>query len=1369
MDYNIGLDDGTNSVGFAAIDDNKHLVRAKGSNIIGARLFGAAAKAEERRSFRTTRRRLKRRKWRLGLLNEIFAPHLAEIDENFLARLRQSNLVGSDPLKMDTKSYLFGDQDDHGFRKDNPTIYHLRQKLMTEDRKFDLREVYLAIHHLVKYRGHFLYATPMSQFKTGDLNLQENFRRLNELFRQMMPETPFELDVRSLKKVESILLDESLSKSDRQKTLLAKVYMHSSEDNKKQKKANKDIATNILKAILGLKVKFDTIFQLDTDKETAKDWTFSLADGDVEDKQNQLFELMDGNQIEVFNILSMLHTGCLLTSILSDDHGGRFETISESMVYRYEQHRDHLKLLKIFEKQVDEKTAAKLKKAYDDYIDGDKGKKISQEDFAKTVEKQLDDSKIAQQIKTEIRLGKFMPKQRTRENAVIPRQLQQQELDRIIEMQSKYYPWLAELSPNESRRHDAKYMLDELIAFRIPYYIGPMVTPEAQKKGSNASFAWMVRKESGRITPWNFEQKVDKKKSANQFIRRMTSTDTFLLGEPVLPANSLLYQRFTVLNELNMIKINGEKITRDQKQAVFEKLFKNHTNVSVKLLQTFLRSEGEYKASEAIEITGLSNETKFNSKLTSYIDYRKIFGDRVDRPDLQKDFESMIEWSTVFEEGSMYQEKLAEIDWLTEDEQKKLGRLHYKGWGKLSHKLLAELVNDQGERIIDELWNTTHNFQQIRRQDDFKKQIQLANQGSLDETDIESQLEDLRTSPENKRAIRQMISIVDDIKNAMHGQAPKRIFVEFSRDDENMNHTRTVSRADQVKNAYQKAAQEISDLPEFNEHDADKNGKMADKFFLYYMQAGKDPYTGNDINMDDPNKYDIDHILPRSFTWDDSLDNRVLTEKDANNQKGDHLPQTIFGQTQSNLWLQLKRAHLISERKYRNLTLDETHLSKYGASGFINRQLVDTRQIIKYAVEILAHRYPDTEIVTIKADLNHQFREHYHLYKNRNVNDYHHGFDAYLSGFIGEYLLETYPKLKGYLVYGDYSKKISDDFHAKNLLYHFFHQFDYRVKLKDGNEPVDLIPSKQKDIFDYLVHVYFFKKMLVTKAVHVHSGAMYKQTLFKAIDDSSYGKKGQNKTLIPAKRNRPTALYGGYTQRVEAFATLIKEHGKSEDVYRLKGIPMLYLSEIRRTEKSYLKDKLKQILIKLDPKKLNEENFEVLIPIVSKNQLVIDNGKKMTIGGSENVQNAQQLVLSWSSIDELRKPANKLQDEDDERMLAIYDEVSNQVENYFPLYERDPFKKIFSKNRNLFEDMPTKTKFKDGKPAEVGKKQVIDNILKGLHANADRVNLSEIGNKADFGRFQYRGGIKLSPNAQIIYQSPTGLFERRVAIKDIKA
>lgn len=66
-----------------------------------------------------------------------------------------------------------------------------------------------------------------------------------------------------------------------------------------------------------------------------------------------------------------------------------------------------------------------------------------------------------------------MPKQRTKDNGAIPHQLHQQELDRIIENQQQYYPWLAELNPNSKRQTVAKYKLDELVAFRVPYYVGP--------------------------------------------------------------------------------------------------------------------------------------------------------------------------------------------------------------------------------------------------------------------------------------------------------------------------------------------------------------------------------------------------------------------------------------------------------------------------------------------------------------------------------------------------------------------------------------------------------------------------------------------------------------------------------------------------------------------------------------------------------------------------------------------------------------------------------------------------------------------------------------------------------------------------------
>ena len=65
------------------------------------------------------------------------------------------------------------------------------------------------------------------------------------------------------------------------------------------------------------------------------------------------------------------------------------------------------------------------------------------------------------------------------------------------------------------------------------------------------------------------------------------------------------------------------------------------------------------------------------------------------------------------------------------------------------------------------------------------------------------------------------------------------------------------------------------------------------------------------------------------------------------------------------------------------------------------------------------------------------------------------------------------------------------------------------------------------------------------------------------------------------------------------------------------------------------------------------------------------------------------------------------------------------------------------------------------------KEDVLNNMLDGLHANASFGNLKKIKVSTPFGQLQVPTGIKLSPNAELIYQSPTGLTERRVKLKDL--
>ena len=90
--YYLGFDIGTNSVGWAVTDENYNLCKFKKKSMWGIRLFEDAKTAEERRGQRASRRRLQRRKQRIGLLQEIFAEEINKVDETFFIRLNESRL-----------------------------------------------------------------------------------------------------------------------------------------------------------------------------------------------------------------------------------------------------------------------------------------------------------------------------------------------------------------------------------------------------------------------------------------------------------------------------------------------------------------------------------------------------------------------------------------------------------------------------------------------------------------------------------------------------------------------------------------------------------------------------------------------------------------------------------------------------------------------------------------------------------------------------------------------------------------------------------------------------------------------------------------------------------------------------------------------------------------------------------------------------------------------------------------------------------------------------------------------------------------------------------------------------------------------------
>jgi len=1346
--YGVGLDIGSNSVGWTVVDGNGRLKRVKGKVAIGARLFKEGQAAADRRGFRTTRRRLKRVKWRLRLLREIFDKPISKVDENFFARRKYSAISPRDPQYDGLAKTLFNDRTDKEFFEKYPTIYHLRQALMTEKRQFDIREIYLAIHHIVKYRGNFLRTGNADAYRTVPLDLTKAFKKITDLLTQLDIELNLELtsDPAKIGQIKAILLRNDLSRSDQQKQIVPLIYLVTGMTSD-QKKRQKSVASELAKALVGNKANVATFTLTEIDATDKKDWSFEM--GSLQDALPAIESSLEGPAMDLLETVAGLHDAINLAQLIPEGL-----TFSQSMIKKYEQHSKDLELLKDYVKsQNDRKRGREIRATYDQYIDGEKNKAVTKDEFyhrlGTFIKKDVATNTFAAKIDVAMTDEAYMPKLKTKQNGSIPYQVQQNELDQIINNQKRYYPWLAEKNPVVKRQGSFPYKLDELVGFRIPYYVGPMITAKDQKDSSGAQFAWMVRKEAGVITPWNFDDKVNREESATKFIQRMQTTDTYLVGEEVLPQQSLIYQRFTVLNELNKIKIDNQPITLKQKQRLYEQVFKKKKTVLVKDIQRNLVCAGEYPT--APSITGLSDPKKFNSSLSTYVDYYKIIPSALADMTKQDDIEKIILWSTIFEDKDIFMTKLAGITWLTEGQRKQLGSIRYRGWGQLSKKLLVSFKDGNGRSIIQALWETNANFMELQSQEEVASQIKAANTQNLSAGDLQDTINDMYTSPQNKKAIREVMLVLADIKQAMHGQAPSWVFVEAARGG-GQKGRRTQSRANQIQAIYQDAAKEIIDsqVQEELKTKIKEKAEFNDRLVLYFMQNGRDIYTGKSINIDRLSEYDIDHILPQSLIKDDSLDNRVLTDATGNREKDDTFAMERFGDKMAWQWREWHKMGLISSRKLRHLTMRPTDIDKY-AVGFVNRQLVETRQIIKLITGLIDTTYPGTEIVSVKANLTHQFRVTFNFPKLREVNNYHHAFDAYLAAFIGTYLLKRYPKLERFFVYGKFAKLPIELKH-----------FNIIRSLEKSKQPI-VVPETGEVIWDKVndlamfEKIYNFKRILVNREVFENRGAMFNQTIYKASDNGS-------KKLIPKKDNFDTSIYGGYSGETPAYLSIVRVPNKKSVMYRVMGVPTRMIAEIDKLRRDGMSEKeALAILIKPKFTKVNKKTgnsvvgqYEVVLPHMRFEQIVRDNfkGKKhiFALGTSTDYHNIQELVLPLGMQRKIKGLQSLNSDLD-----KVFNATIEQVQKYFQLFENRDFRNKLVGCVSNFESLDSSS----------AKLTVLNETFKTLHANASNGDLSLLGLGTGFGRTMLSGGIKLTDEAEIIYQSPTGLFERKVALKDL--
>ena len=1184
----IGLDVGTDSVGWAATDENFQLRRLKGKTAWGARLFSEASDAKGRRQFRTSGRRLARRRERINILNTLFDPLIKEKDPTFFLRLDNSMLQNDDPIKpaeaIAECPLFINKKDEKEYYKKYPTIWHLRKALIedNDDAYSDTRLIYLAIHHIIKYRGNFL--TEGEKYtKSFDNSILDKFNQvLIDLF-----ETQDEDEIEencfvglAKDKYESfidIAKNKSKGKSEKKKGLFA--LMVKDDD-------SKAFLEMFCTLVAGGEYSSKKLNR--KDEETYGD--VKIAFNSNYDDNIGTYQDALGDAFDLVDIAKAIYDYCDLCSILNNHN-----YLADAFVEIYESHKQQLKALKHICKSIDasngfanesslyvqifnQKDNAKNYAAFTH--NGSSIGRCNIDIFNKYIlglispyanELVGEDAKNWAQLEILAETDSLLQTIALRSTSVIPMQLHKQELEIILD--------------NCIRRNikgiddNFKTKVMALFKFKIPYYCGPLTT---RSEYSNVVFK---NDECRKLMPWDYEDAIDFDATKKKFMEGLTNKCTYLKDKNVLPKQSILYQDFDTWNKLNNIRINGNKPTKDELHEIFD-FASRRSKTTVNDIKKYFKNIKNVKANDIV-ISGINANDYLNCSSRAILS--KCFD--LSTSDYTHDFETaenIIYLKTIYTDSNKDGDQAIAQQYssLTSEQKKIVSSLKCKGWSPLSREFLelryADELGEIKQSIIELLRNCEGNLMEVFHKYKFQERVDEYNNkifGTKSNKQIVSELIE-EMPPKMKRPVIQAVRIINEVVKVAK-QDPDKIAIEVTRED---NDKKTKKKLTDKATARQTQIRSfLSNISKLSEekirageisleldslNDLKKlNGKH---LYLYFLQNGRDAYTGEPIDIKDVvdgTKYDTDHIIPQSLMKDDSIDNLVLVKREINQHRSNEypIPSAIRNNVEvRKLWDRLKKAGMMSEKKYNNLVRG-TPLSDDELSAFIAAQINVVNHSNVVIRDVLKRLYPNTQLIFSKAQYPSQIRQELSIPKLRDLNDTHHAVDAYLNIVAGVSLTNKF---------GD-MKLIKAREKNDNISFNLTRYISSILLSKESDQKTNL-----GNLIDQTSRRHDF---LLTYRFDYQDDSFYKQTIYSK----------ESESLIRLHDNLETKRYGGYsntTTEVNCIATII---GKKKTRY-LVGVPHMLIEKAKNGKN------IQNELLQLVPHKENENvlvNLKDTLPL----------------------------------------------------------------------------------------------------------------------------------------------------------------------------
>ena len=324
--------------------------------------------------------------------------------------------------------------------------------------------------------------------------------------------------------------------------------------------------------------------------------------------------------------------------------------------------------------------------------------------------------------------------------------------------------------------------------------------------------------------------------------------------------------------------------------------------------------------------------------------------------------------------------------------------LFSKGWHNFSLKLMMELIPELYETSEEQMTILTRLGKQKSKETSKRTKY-------IDEKELTEEI----YNPVVAKSVRQAIKIIN-LSTKIYGIFDN-IVIEMARENNEEDAKkeyikRQKANLDEKNVAMEKAAFQYNGKKELPDNVFHGHKELATKIRLWHQQGEKCLYTGKNIPISDliqnQYKYEIDHILPLSLSFDDSLSNKVLVLATANQEKGQRTPFQALD-SMDDAWSYrefksyVKDSKLLGNKK-KDYLLTEEDISKIEVKQkFIERNLVDTRYSSRVVLNALQDFYKehqfDTTISVVRGQFTSQLRRKWEIEKSRETY-HHHAVDA---------------------------------------------------------------------------------------------------------------------------------------------------------------------------------------------------------------------------------------------------------------------------------------------------------------------------------------------------------------------------------------